>query len=217
MALRYRAPVRLRLELTEAAGNLLHYDNLGSSPRQDFIGTLMQSQGIIYVFDPTREREHGDAFEATFGPLVQLADQVTTGIRLPHYVAVCITKFDDMRVYRTAEELNLITEDPADPHGFPYVDDKDAREFFWRLCDISMSEDAKMAFNALEQYFWPERIRYFVTSAIGFYIEPRRGRFDREDYQNHLMDEQGGRIRGSVNPINVAGPLLWLGDKASAL
>ena len=214
---KYRAPVRLRLELTDTAGSLLHYDNLGSSPRQDFIGTLIRSRGIIYIFDPTRERDHGDAFEATFGPLVQLADQGTTGIRLPHYVAVCITKFDDMRVYRTAEELNLITADPADPHGFPHVDDKDAREFFWRLCDISMSGDAEMAFNALEQYFWPGRIRYFVTSAIGFYIEPGRGRFDPDDYQNYLTDEQGGRIRGSVNPINVAEPLLWLGDKISTL
>ena len=67
--------------------------------RGELIDGLVRSRGIIYIFDPMRESDDGDAFDHTFGMLVQLARRMDEqaswqGGRLPHYVAVCITKFD---------------------------------------------------------------------------------------------------------------------------
>jgi hypothetical protein len=208
----YRVPVRVNLELIDTSGDVSYYDPNAYDIHQAFIRSLVHSSGIVYVFDPIRENQRGDAFDFTFGTLVQLASAMS-GLpagRLPHYVAVCITKFDDPEVYRTVEMMNLLTADPADPHGFPRVAEKDARELFWRLGGESGNGNAEMTFNALEQFFWPDRIKYFVTSAIGFYLRDD-GQFNQDDYQNCLHDtEQKNRIRGLAYPINAAEPLLWL-------
>ena len=216
----HRVPVRIRLDLTDVSGEIAHYDKVGYSMRRELIESLMRSRGIIYIFDPTREYTRGDIFDFTFGPLVQLARQAAegssfSGIRLPHYVAVCIAKSDDLRVFATAEALNLLAVDPADPYGFPRVNSNDARKLLREICSVSGSGNAEMALNALEQYFLPGRIKYFATSAIGFYINPRNGRFDRDDLQNYIPGDHEGaaRIRGSVHPINVAEPLLWLSER----
>ncbi|MDQ2810688.1 MAG: ATP-binding protein [Actinomycetota bacterium] len=211
-------PVQICLDLADVSGELAEPDLLGYSARRDLIELLARSRGIIYAFDPTREFEEGDAFDSTFSPLVQLArlEAGTSGLpggRLPHYVAVCVTKFDETRVFKTAKQLNALTVASDDPLGFPRVADKDAREFFRRLCHLSSSGNAEMVLNVLEQYFAPERVRYFVTSAIGFYTDPDTGRFNSEDPQNYVPDDQGPNlllIRGPVHPVNVAEPLLWL-------
>ena len=216
----HRVPVRIGLQLVDVAGEIAHYDKVGSAIRQELIENFRRSRGIIYIFDPAREYDHGDIFDFTFGPLVQLARQATDapglpGVRLPHYVAVCITKFDDIRVFETAKALNLIAVDPADSYRLPRVNSNDARKLLRNLCAQSGSGNAEMALNALEQYFLPGRIKYFVTSSVGFYIDPGSGRFNPDDYQNYIPGdhENQARIRGPVHPINVAEPLLWLSDK----
>lgn len=138
------------------------------------------------------------------------------GAKLPHYVAVCVTKFDDPMVYRFARLNGYRNYDENDPYLFPRVHDDDAEGFFKQLCDTSPMGDADLICNALTRYFQPERIRYFITSAIGFYRQG--GRFRDDDYQNAV--EQGGgtyKIRGQIHPINVLEPILWLGQSVTSV
>jgi hypothetical protein len=208
--------VRIHLELVDPQGELARSSKRDRSARGDLVENLVRSGAIVFLFDPIREFERGDAFEHTFGVLQQLSlrKQDHPG-RLPHYVAVCVTKFDEVRVLATAEKLGLLSYD-LDPPGFPRVADEDAREFFAQLCNVSRSGNADLVLNLLEQHFRADRIKYFITSAIGFYVDPRAGRFDPDDYQNRVQPDPAkpeARIRGSIYPINVVEPVLWLGEK----
>ncbi|MER5645844.1 hypothetical protein [Streptosporangium sp. NPDC002524] len=207
----------------------------GVTSQQELLRNLVQSRGIVFLFDPIRENEDGDAFEYLHGALAQLAEQViagadTTDGRLPHHLAVCITKFDDYKVLETAKRLRLLTADPEDPFGFPRVSNEDGKELFQELCRVSASGNADMALNAIDRFFHKDRIRYFVTSSIGFYVNPRTKVFDIDDYENLVPAvfrtasgqptsgakfANGVRIRGEVRPINVMEPMLWLGQQIS--
>jgi hypothetical protein len=222
---RYMETVTFSLDLADPQGELASPELAGLGERVELLDRLERSRGIVFIFDPIRESEVGDTFEHTFGMLTQLAQRMVgsadfSGGRLPHHVAVCVTKFDEIRVFRTAEKLNLLTVDPADRLELPRVADEDARELFARLCDVSWSGNADMVLNTLEQHFWPGRIKYFVTSAIGFYVDPRRGVYDPDDIQNLLPDTNNPKrpwIRGNVYPINVMEPLLWLGKRLAGV
>jgi hypothetical protein len=212
---RHEEIVRIGLDVADAQGEILA-DRRRHAFREDLINDVVRSRGIILFFDPTNESARGDAFDHTFGVVAQLAQEMAAAPGsdvLPHYVAVCISKFDDARVYATAEELNLVSSDPNDPYGFPRVHDDDARDFFGHLCRLSRSGTADMVQSTLEQQFRPDRIKYFVSSAIGFYLDPFVGVYDPGDHQNRWLDQHGQRrvrIRGPIHPINVVEPLVWL-------
>ena len=208
--------VRIFLDFVDASGEIAGPANLEGSLRGDLIDNLAHSNGIIFLYDPVREFSQGDAFEHTFSVLNQLAQRMVdspafTDGRLPHYVAVCITKFDDIRVLAMAEKLELLSYDP-DPPKFPRVSDYEARDLFAELCSVSLGGGADRMMRTLEQHFRRERIKYFATSAIGFYLDPRTGIYDPEDNQNVLSEShmKSPRIRGPVHPINVVEPLMWL-------
>jgi hypothetical protein len=175
---------------------------------------LTRSGGMILAYDPLREVSEGGMLNSTLPALADLARRgpVDAEGRLPHYVAVCITKFDDDRVLGSAERLGMLMTDPGDRFGFPRVADSDAREFLLRLAELSLSGTAHVLPGLLERTFRPERIRYFVTSAIGFHVGFRNV-YDPGDSQNVISDDLPpgpARIRGNVRPINAAEPLLWL-------
>jgi hypothetical protein len=214
--------IQVRLDVTDARGEIAG-PQLGASKRAELIDNLTRSRGLVYIFDPMREFDEGDAFDHTFGMLIQLARRMDAegGLRngrLPHHVAVCVTKFDDPVVYETAEKMNLI-DYSSDNLELPCVPDDVARELLLKLCSISESGNADMVVNSLERYFDPRRIKYFVTSAIGFYVS--RGKYDPDDPRNLLrLDEINDRtgmpktrIRGAVHPINVVEPVFWLIDQ----
>jgi hypothetical protein len=209
--------VRISLDLVDTPGELAGPNHHNRAMRADLIETLAHSEAIVLLYDPIREFAYGDAFDHTFGVLSQMSQRMleNPGGRLPHHVAVCITKFDEIRVLATAEKLGLIQYD-LDAPGFPRVADEDAREAFEQFCLVSRIGNAEMVPRLLEQKFRPDRIKYFVTSAIGFYVDPRAGVFNPDDYQNHLPDsteQPGARIRGAIYPINVVEPLLWLSQR----
>jgi hypothetical protein len=211
------AIVRVHLDIVDAAGGLTGPRQSENGGRSDLIENLARSRGIIFTYDPVREFEYGDAFDHTVDVIAQLSQRLrgTTAEKLPHYVAICVTKFDEIRVVRTADKLNLLTYDLGMP-GFPRIADDDAREFLSELCQVSRSGNAELALNLLETSFRPDRIRFFVTSSIGFYVHPQTSAYDADDYQNLLPaspDGKGPQIRGNIHPINVAEPVLWLGRK----
>jgi hypothetical protein len=176
------------------------------------------------MFDPIREFELGDTWDYTFGICAELLGKFTAepGFdgKLPHYVAVCVTKFDELPVFETARELGMLTTDPNDPYEFPRVHEDDARLLLASLCDAYATGDGTMVLNTLERHFRPERIKYYVTSAVGFNVNSQTGAFDPDDPQNLLPDPTGtheARVRGPVRPINVLEPLVWLSSKVQGL
>lgn len=179
-----------------------------------YLGTC---QGLLLLIDPIRERERGDANEYFYGTLLRMAQElpVPLGQRLPHYVAVCLTKFDDPTVYTFARDRGYLAYLPGDPVMLPRIHPDNSKRFMRELFDDQPEDqqmsDIDLVFGALERYFYPERIRYFVTSAVGFYVG-KSNQFREDDY-NNVAPVEGGKymIRGAVRPVNVAEPLLWLG------
>lgn len=179
---------------------------------------LASCQGLLLLIDPIRERDLGDAHEYFHGTLLRIAQRVEVplGRRLPHYVAVCVTKFDDPSVFRFARDNEFLSYREYDPAMFPRVHDYEAERFMHELLIGSPASDVELVAGALRQYFYPDRVRYFVTSAVGFYVGPS-GEFREDDYQNVIPLEDGTLgIRGQIHPVNVAEPLLWLGERIAA-
>ncbi|MFC4530276.1 hypothetical protein [Sphaerisporangium dianthi] len=219
---RRAVPVTIQLEMADAPGGFYHRGH--PSGRNEAVDALAGSQGIIIFYDPLREYRTGDTFAYLHGALTELAERMlaSAGLQdgmLPHHVAICVTKFDEFKVVTMADRLGLLTADSDESPGFPQVAPEDAEELFAQLCQVSASGDAKLMLPALKQFFRPERIKFFVSSSIGFYVDPRTGTFDRDDFQNLVPDtsepwgDQAGRaprIRGSLYPVNVMEPVTWL-------
>lgn len=213
-----RKTVRIPLELVDAAGRYADPETWeSSSVARDLIANLARSAGIIFLYDPTREVELGDAFKHTYRVLTQLALQAgdDPSGRLPHYVAVCLTKFDEIRVVESAWAAGLVEQNP-ELFDCPYVPAEAAEEFFYRMCRVSRNPAAEKIMPALRQHFRKDRIKFFVTSAIGFYVDPGLGKFDQGNYQNlEKLSKQNTRVRGAIHPINIVEPVMWLSEKVA--
>jgi hypothetical protein len=129
------------------------------------------------------------------------------GERLPHHVAVCITKFDDPALFDTALRTGWVSTHPGT--GQPYVPNSHADRFFAWLCAQLPGTGANRVRAALRKYFHEDRVAYFVCSAIGFRIGPG-GLFDSRDYANVTIVNGEPRIREAVHPINVLEPVIAL-------
>lgn len=214
-------PVGIQVTMVDPPGSLFSPDLYGTSARLDIIDVLANSSGIIYTFDPIRGMQGEDSYRYLYSLIAQLSrrlhDNGDFSGKLPHYLAACITKFDDPRVLSSAERLGLITTDPDDPFEFPRVHSDDARELFGALLSLSPGDEGQQLINLIVQYFLPERVRYFVTSSAGFYTDPRNRKFNREDSQNVVeISTHGAAIRGTLHPINVAEPFIWLAEQITA-
>lgn len=219
------ATPRVVLEFLDPPGGV--YKGIYKGVREILLEGLTACRGIIFLFDPTRERTHGDTFDCLqdmLGMINQrmlLNGEFRDGM-LPHHLAVCITKFDELWVWQMADKLGLVTYDEDDPFRFPRVEGEDAVEFFRELCGTSPNGNAEMVPNALAENFHPDRIKYFVTSSIGFNINRTSKVFDPDDPQNvrpasadERVDgekEHEPRIRSQVHPINVMEPMIWLAE-----
>lgn len=217
-------PNRITLSLADPSGELARPERRGDPDRKKLIDDLADSDGILFMFDPIREFDLGDAFSTTNGLLHQLTAAVASRDRdkfdgtLPQHVAICVTKFDEPKVLETARKLRILRRNPHDRHQLPWVHEHDALKLLTALTSVSGSGDGEMLLNALHQSF-PGRVQFFVTSAVGFYVNPRTGRFDEDDPQNLIKPTPGlpkpgeSRIRGALYPINVVEPILWLSEQ----
>jgi hypothetical protein len=215
---------RITLSLADPSGELARPERSSDPDRKKLIDDLADSDGILFMFDPIREFEVGDAFSTTNGLLHQLTHAVASreGDKfdgtLPQHVAICVTKFDEPKVLATAKKLGILRRNPHDTHQLPWVHEHDALKLLTALTLVSGSGDGEILLNALHQAF-PGRVQFFVTSAVGFYVNPRTGRFDEDDPQNLVKTAPGlsrsgeSRIRGALYPINVVEPILWLSEQ----
>lgn len=186
---------------------------------------LAQARGLIYLFDLTRELGPGDSsvrfFDHTVDRIRHLVpDYQRDGVLLPHFLAVCVTKFDSAEVFRCANQAGLVE---TGPDGRLRVPDEDAKKFFERLADDENHPSASSVRRLINGNFDRERVEYFVSSALGFSDGPRRrgaarsGESDQElgiaRQPNPLAYQDGSRALRAAQPINVLEPVLWLVDK----
>jgi hypothetical protein len=210
---------RVPLDVYDASGKAAGMDNFLQPLGNTFIKDLTNSAGIIFLYDPITEFDQKDAFSYTYAVMTQLLKQAGHQGRLPHFVAVCITKFDEIRVLNSAEKWEFV--EWGGPYGFPRVPDGDAREFLEGLCRVSRSPTSSLVLSMLDKNFYPERVKFFVTSAIGFYLDPMINPklFDPDDFQNHVVEFRGTTkitgVRGAIHPINVIEPVLWLTENVA--
>ncbi|MER5645847.1 hypothetical protein [Streptosporangium sp. NPDC002524] len=192
---------------TDVSLHLSTADTFGG-PHDEARRRLAACDGLIYFFDPVRELRQGDASDALRRTLLQLGRYVDADGRLPQRLAICVTKFDDPAVFAPARRGGHVTFD--DPEMLPRVPDDQAAGFFHELCARSGSTGGDLMRDMVGHYFHPDRIKYFVTSAIGFHVGPA-GVFHESDYSNVVQERAGAvRVRGRISPVNVLEPFLWL-------
>jgi hypothetical protein len=189
---------------------------VSGTEKERLLDHLASCDGLIYLFDPTRERTRRDSYNFFQSTVLEIAQRSAARSRdrfLPQNLAVCITKFDHPYVYEPARKLGY-TDNTVGAEQFPFVPGDLADEFFTRLCESDRENSATLLSQGIKTYFSPERTRYFVTSAVGFYLDPKLGRFQQERPWN-VIEETGpdgdiSRILGEVYPINVLEPMVWL-------
>jgi hypothetical protein len=196
---------------------------------------LASAQGLIYLFDPVAEWEDHNSAEYLNRTIVALSRRMLQQNRLvngylPHYVSVCVTKFDHPKLFDKARQARLVN---SGPDGMPRVLDKDAETFFNMVCDDRFWErdieeaptSASFIRDELKKRFHPDRIRYFVTSAVGFRQPSDRGpatsqgqafSIDPRNYANVYEVDGKPKIYGPIAPINVLEPLISLHQRLMA-
>jgi MinD-like ATPase involved in chromosome partitioning or flagellar assembly len=227
-----QAETRFLLDLVDVSGEAYGYDpggaNISPGIMQEAQDQLAGADGIIFLFDPITEREKGSAAQYLNTSLTNLMLRMHSQLidnYLPQQVSVCVTKFDDPQLFDQARRLGLVN---FGPDGIPRVYDQHAEQFFDALCDGDFWGErdtesyASAAFvrDQLRRAFRRDRIKYYVTSSIGFWVPPggspaESGRvgseFDPHDFANTFVDPAGqDRIRGVIRPINVLEPLISL-------
>lgn len=187
---------------------------------ESFMNDLASCDGLVLLFDPAREWEESDAFSHFNGTLLKIAQRrlrdparAATGL-LPQYVAVCATKFDHNDVYRKACDLGFRSYASTDRRFFPKVSDRLAERFFVAMGQVTPRSNADLIRDTLRNFFEEDRVQFFVSSAVGFRVDPDTGVFNEREFEN--VDDRSGakpRIKGPIYPINVIEPLMWLGGK----
>jgi hypothetical protein len=210
--------VRFTLEVQDLPGGYFRGDSPPAAwqdpERIEMLDHLATCQGLVYLFDPVRELQAGDSFRYLGDTLDHLVKRVhqRTGSpdpRLPHHLAVCVTKFDDPRIFEPAVGEGWITWD-TDGTGLPGVRAERTEAFFAWLCDERAGGSARIIRKLIRQYFHHSRVAYFVSSSIGFRVGAG-GAVSPDDYSNVEVGPGGRpRLRGDVRPINVLEPFIWL-------
>lgn len=210
---RKRRDVGFVLEVQDVAGEVYGRD-VEHALRPRVLDQLTRSQGLIYLFDPLLDGEQStNSFDFLYSMLNELNTRVRNAgrlhrNRLPHHVSVCVTKFDDPKVFRPAVEAGWVTQDSVGSR-LPRVPAEQAAHYFQWLCDEFRGSNARLVRDGLLNFFHPQRISYYVSSAIGFRLNPQHI-FDYRNYLNVETVDHVPRIRTSPVPINVLEPLTEL-------
>jgi transcriptional regulator with XRE-family HTH domain len=227
MPRRGRIESRFVLDLVDVSGDAYSDTPETSTVPRDSahaaLENLLMSEGLIYLFDPIRERRVGDSLSFVNRTILELKrkyyEMTGEGGPLPHQLSICVTKFDHPEIFREAQRNDLLYAGPGD---VPRVRDEDAQLFFEGLCTGRFrnqesehdNRSASFMMRELQNSFAPQKVKYFVTSSIGFYKPPgwrNRASFNPDDLTNYRA-ASGARdvIMGVIDPINVLEPLISL-------
>jgi hypothetical protein len=183
-------------------------------PDDEVIDHLSGCSGMILLVNPIKEREDGSAFRYFQATLAKVAQRQLTelppGSRLPQSIAVCMTMFDDPEVFSFAQRGRYLVPGQIG-ETFPRIANDTAEEFLTAFCAGSNESNIDRFCKAIKRFFHEDRVRFYVSSSIGFYIDRARRSFNEGDYQNTVQQpDRRVLIRGRVTPINVLEPMLWL-------
>ncbi|MFB6988909.1 MULTISPECIES: hypothetical protein [unclassified Streptomyces] len=204
------------LETQDVTGEAYRGDE-ENALRRRVLDQLADSQGLVYLFDPLLDAQRAtESLNFLFSTLNELNSRVRDagGLhrnRLPHHVSICVTKFDHPDVFRPAVEAGWVTQDSVGSQ-LPGVPTEQAARFFQWMCDDFRGSTARLVRDGLSNYFHPERISYYATSAIGFRLNPQHI-FDYSNYLNVESVDGVPRICTSPVPINVLEPLTELENR----
>jgi hypothetical protein len=208
------------LDLIDVSGKIFDRNpGQADSSASDGFEHIEHAQGLIYLFDPITERISHDAIKYVDGTIAELKRRVykSTGKfsrYLPYELSVCVTKFDHRLIYQRARHLNFVFDGPD---GMPMVPDEHAKRFFDDMCsgdfwtdepEDSRGRGASQVRELLCHEFDPDRIKYYVTSAIGFAEKAASAPFNGDRFQANYDGKS--KIVGDVHPINVLEPLIRL-------
>ncbi|MGA6165985.1 hypothetical protein [Amycolatopsis magusensis] len=195
------------VEMQDAAGEVFS-KTASEQYYEDVQKHLMNADGIVYLFDPLLNKEAKtnsfDFFARTLSRLQRnMREQGRlAGSRLPHFVSVCVTKFDHPEIFQAAMKEGIIYQEHED--AMPVVPATIAPEFLRSLCHDAGS---RWVCDQLQSEFLPDRVRYFAMSAVGFHLGHDR-RFDLHDFSN--IEPDGKHFRSTAIPVNVLEPIISL-------
>jgi len=210
----YRS-VQFELDLRDPPGGDYDNDPEGSEVNES-INKLIRADGVIYLFDPIAAARD-KTFEALFlDTLARLSANSVAGGRveryLPQRLAVCVTKFDDERVFERAISAGLVFGGVDGMLRVPTG--RYSQQFFKLLCEDSDDTNALHLLQAIRNNFRPKSVRYYVTSALGFSAEHDGSSRPWPEFRRYpnVRDTAGGHqgVREQARPINVIEPLLYL-------
>lgn len=195
-------PVRFTLNVFDYPGG----DLLTADPDDPRWEHLADCDGLVYLFDPHMDDPSSDNFKC-LSRSMSMMQQVLRRKRqgslegglLPHHLAVCITKFDDDMVFTKLREAGLVKQDTETPEQVPYVEDTERA--FECFAD-------RYTIPRIRHSFYEDRVRFFVTSSIGFYRED--GKVDINRCCNVSPEPGRKKILGEPIPIGIFEPLLWI-------
>ena len=208
---RRKRQVQFQLEVQDVPGEFFLH---GRTSAPQVLDHLARSNGLVYLFDPLLDAEEGlMSINYLYTTLSQLGERIRDEgrleqNRLPHHVAVCVTKFDHPDIFRPAVEAGWVQQD--DTHAqIPRVPTDLGEQYFNWICDDFRSGTARLVRDALRTFFRHDRTSYYASSAIGFRLDAQNV-FDFRSYANVETVEGFSRICSSPSPINVLEPLIDL-------
>jgi hypothetical protein len=202
--------IAFRLDVVDRPGG--DYVDVGNQSTAEAIDHLANSQGLIYLLDPLNRNPEHDSFTYFHGTLARLAVAVDRrgrfeGAKLPHHLAVCITKFDSIALFRLACDLGIVGSHPLS--GLPWVANEDSERFFDAVC-ATVGGTAEYIRDAIRSYFIADRVRYYVVTSVGYHQGAEGRRVDFNDTTNSTMADSKQRIRSRIQPVNVLEPIIDL-------
>ena len=177
-------------------------------PEDEIWDHLAGCQGLIYLFDLNLEAAEKPNFEYVQKAVnyikLRSTENLIDGLYLPHFVAVCISKYDDPSIINKLQQGHQIYQSAEDTRGTPQV--LDVKRTLETIAD-------PLLVRTLERYFREDRVHYFVTSSIGFY-STNTNRIDLDDCCNVAVTPNGKLVRSGRNivPVNVFAPLYWVAE-----
>jgi hypothetical protein len=206
-------PPEFLLRVPDVPGEFFRHDGIGTSRQllAELLDELAASDGIIYLFDPVSERKNHSSFTYLDGLLESLRrrTQELGGFvdgRLPHCLAVCVTKFDEPEVHDVAARAGLLQEDPL---GQPCVPTGEPSARLFDLLCKQFGGSAPLVQNSLRSNFADDRVQYYTTSSIGFRLAEKFG-IHPDDSYNLMLKDGSPMVRDSIRPINVLEPVIGL-------
>lgn len=199
------------LELQDVTGEWYGNDNVNAR----VVENLAASAGLVYLFDPVLDRssEELKSFNYFYSVLQMVMSRVrdegrADQGRLPHHVAVLVTKFDDPAFFEHAVQAGWVNQENTHAQ-LPYVPIVQGKAFFDWVCTERQGGTATLVRDALNNFFHSDRIEYFASSAVGFRLNAN-GVFDYNDYANVDMNGGALQIRSAVRPVNILEPVVRL-------